>query len=486
MSHDFRGRIAAAARRVPTAAWVAVLYSLLFLVIALPQGLDTPVGFRPQTKLTPLATIDEIASKFDGADAATYARGGREIVAHGGWFEDTRPYTRLWAPGIYYVHALALVLVGESGPAVLAMLVLTCLAWAAVMSLLFVFCRIALPVAVSIVVPLAFPAFPFFRDYFLRDGVISSEPLSTAAWLGALLLLLIGVHRRKPAYAIGAGIVLALAAYLRAQVEIIALTLTVIVVLDAGLVILCGRRACGESFGGAFRALWSRHQWRALVVALLAFHVCTLPYRYYKNSEDGTAMFVMTEYYYKYLWMTPEEYPAVAGFILQGGGPIACNIDRAMCEHLRAIRGNAGEDAISGKQYRRLAALTFWSRPGRWIKTRLKALPRYWFSMPALATPRGRDDFSGYGLAALALLGAAGALALARSPLGFVSLLWFGALLLGHAAIFVFLHFETRYLYLPQTGALAAAIVSVVIWLVARKERAAQRPRELGNEPGRD
>jgi hypothetical protein len=223
------------------------------------------------------------------------------------------------------------------------------------------------------------------------------------------------------------------------------------------------------------KQLLRNRELRALMLALLAFHLATGPYRLYKAAKYGSPMFSTADYYYAYLWLPPEDYKPIQGFVLQGGGPVACVIDPAICNEIKLDRTARGEFAHSYDFYRKTAVGTLLARPLQWITYRAKHLPRYWFSKPSAVSPVAGTKIPGT-LLLLAILGSLALLPIAlRRTVGHTMLLGMAMLYGGHFIIFLFIHYEVRYLYWPQTAALLFLISAVVAWRM-------KEPRPVGSD----
>jgi hypothetical protein len=448
---------------VPAGAFgVWALYVLILLAAALPDGPDAEI--RVFGVAVPLAaTNGQMSQSFGDADAAVYAKGAKEIVDYG-WIKQPW-YTTLWPPGFFVFQAAVLTLVGPHGPALAAILIMTVMVWAAAFTLLHHLCRTVFSAGVSFVLPLCFVLFPFFREYFLRSGVVFSETLSAALWTTGFVLILLAAVHRSSLRAIAAGVLFAAAAYVRASVDLVLLLGSLIVAADYVLMVLYGCRARRTNHRQEAARLWSNPEWRAILLAVLAFHAATMPYRIYKAWKHQTVMFTAADYYYRYLWQPPEEYTPLQGFILEGGGPVACITNPVICEELTLDRKARGDGAHSAELYKKLAFAGLLSQPVRWVAYRAKYLPKYWFSRPSASTPVRGSLVPGL-LLFVALVGSvACAPFLLSKRFGQFLLYSMGMVYLGHFIMFLFLHYEVRYLYWLQSSIVLFAI-SIAVCLI--------------------
>ena len=163
---------------------------------------------------------------------------------------------------------------------------------------------------------------------------------------------------------------------------------------------------------------------------------------------------------------------------------MGCHVDTGHCKELREQRAARGTNTFSWDFYKRLAVATVLAHPAAWIKYRLAHLPPYWFSGPSSVSPSGRDSKTGYALALAFFASLALIVPLLRRRLGTV--LGFGLIMayVGHFVIFLFIHYEVRYLYLVQLAAPLFCLMAIVAWMDTREELqaalAAFRARLLG------
>lgn len=434
--------------------FIWLVYTLILLTVALYDGLQTPINVFG-TIVTPLATNGMMAEQFGLADAGSYARGGREIVEHG-WFREPS-YEVLWPPGFFVLHAFLLILVGDSGPVLLGLLMTSAAAWALVFTWLYQLIRKVFSPLTSFLLPLLFLAFPFFREYLLRDGVVFNESLSTAIWLLALLMIFKSANQVGWLLPVIAGAMFAVAAYIRAQIDLVMIAMTAICAALAVLYLV------GEQFvwTSKSRYVGLKRELTVLFISLLVFHALTIPYRMFKLYAHHSIMFSTANYYWQYHWMEPGEFTPVQGFVLRGGGGAACHVEPELCAKFRQQRNTPGNLATRYKEYQRAAVSAFVRNPLKWVAYRIEHLPPYWFSRPAVTLPNGEDRVTGFILAGLCVAGLVFALGRAKRRLGFTFLVAVLSLLFGNAAILVFVHYEVRYLYHAQAGAILLVLIAV-------------------------
>jgi len=438
-------------------SWIG--YAILLTVIALPDGLETRIRFLGGA-VGVMGSSGDVIQAFGAADVAQQVRWASQILDHG-WLS-TRSYEATWAPGFALIEAAFVAALGPNGPIVMALLALTILAWAGVFAAIKRMVEITFPVYVAAVAPLILLALPFFRDYFLRDGILSTESLSAAFWWIGFSLLLIGILDCRKRAPIAVGILFATAAFVRAQVDLMLLVGSAIVVIDALLMAFYRWRREDKGYLQALKNVCSKSPTKEILMAIFVSQLVLLPYRVSKIVRLGTPMFTASDYYYKYHWTPPLEYPQAADFILLGGGPVACEVDPKFCESMRQLRLLQGKDVYDWAFYKRMAVFAFLAHPAKWIVYRTAYLGPYWFSEPTSVRPKGRDGWSGFLLLAALLSSVALLIRILRTDAG--KALLFGALVIyfGQVVIFIFIHYEVRYLYLLQVSAPLFCIASLV------------------------
>jgi len=377
----------------------------------------------------------------------------------------------LWPPGFFVFGALAHRLAGVDGPVALAVVLMTLAVWAGVFVLLFFYAWQVLNPVIAALLPVAILALPFMRQYMLGQGMFYSESLSAALWAIAFLLLMFGTWRRPVFFGVLAGLAWTAAAYTRAQVEVVLQMTTAIVVLAWLTWWFIRRYNLARSFEGSQfpqRAnCWHPGvllQFKTLWVALALFQVLTLPYPAYNYVFHNRFSWSFIDYYYRYLWTPPEDYQPIAAFIRDGGGPIGCAVEPETCRRLQEQRRTSGEKSIPELSYQSLTMRAMLKHPVAWVRYRLSYLPEYWFSSPSPQMAVGHDYVSGTVLAIFVLIALA---LLAVVPLGFGTVVlgtnWL-ALAAGTAAVFMFIHYEVRYLYYFQFAMVLMALVGIVQW----------------------
>jgi hypothetical protein len=367
-------------------------YFCLLLFTALPQGLKTT---NPETLATAgsyhvgafglWAGTGEWIQAFGPTDPASYAKAGREIATEG-WVKT--PFLDVaWPPGEYLLHAALLRL---HAPVPLSLIVLSCGLWSCAFLQLFCFVRRRLSPPLAAALPLAVLATELMRHFFLRgwgpylsEGpscpllvkgvgflVFALEPLAwpTGSASGDLL--------RTVWAGCCSGVSFALAAYIRAQVELILALVSVTFLLAALMTVLVAVWRSGvrpAAFLRSLRTSWWKSGLLTLSVVLMTFHSCTLPYRVLHNYRrygywEWTSGY---SFVWPLMWRDPASVPVEGNFFVQGGG---------QAPGILAADWHVDASRLTPEEGRALTLKLIRKRPGAWLRYKLPILSQYWFS----------------------------------------------------------------------------------------------------------
>jgi hypothetical protein len=413
------------------------VYGLLLLLLAL--GRSWWGGHFVWTM--PLA---EFVVHPDLGDPVYFAAGARD-VARTGWFTAGNAWLiHLWPPGFMLLEGAFLRVLGERGPVLLALLVASAAACAFWMVLLRAWLAEATKPVLATVAPLlpfVFPLFPFF----LLDphALVFGECFSISLFLAGFLLALLAFRRQSLSGAAMAGVLIAAAAYFRSQFELLVLFLTL------GGVILAAIAAAGYLAGRRTPATWDALP--VMVVLLLAAHGTMAPWRLHNAIETGDAGWVQTSrLVFENALKTPEAMVAAGGaFVVAGGGTLACELEPSFCGQ---------KDAI-------YFYTAFLRNMDRWIVRKAQALPAFWMAPPSSATlgkledpPTPLERAANLLLAACLVVGLWRLWRLRREPVASMQAWLQLSVLACLLAVYILVHLEARYLFLPKIFAVIALL----------------------------
>lgn len=469
------------------ARWITIgglltfaLYLITLLCLAFPQGLATPIelGIYNISSYTPFITAAQIQHDIGEGDAGLYA-GAAEHIAHSPdhWFpkQDER-LMKQHSPGFIFLQAALLLLFGFKTPIILDLMLVTVFCWACAFFQLHLLLKNELlkknlNTRWTWIIPFGLCLSLLFRTFMLRNGVILTETLSTALWINSVLLSLLAAQEKKFLPAALAGITLALAAYIRAQVEIVILILTV---YTAILFILC-LAFCSpyrQTLLSFLKNPWNKtmfKQWAGfqlrcgpihlLILTLLIAHALMLPYRLHNYHQKRTFQWINQNYQWSLNW----EYDATLlrkgyGYYITGGKTIACHIAPEQCRQIHKTLQQKGDAFYSPKYYERQTFLAFLKHPLAWLRLKTAYLHDYWFDMAYLNPAPRKTVMLLYGfenlltifmllMIALAMMGMLIKLIVQGLPVDLTAFMYLMALFTTQAVMYLFVHFEARYFY---------------------------------------
>ena len=210
--------------------WLNLMLVFLYMsVICLIQLLGHDAGIITNSAcpqfgaITLHSTPDEIIQCFGGSDIASYVRGAYALEEHWLYAFGALGFGT-WPPGFAFIE-LAIIRLSFI-PLPMALFLITSLLWAVVFYRVYTLLKHSLGIGVvyAAVLPLFLLLLPFVSDYYLWNALLMSEPISTAIFAIAALdvwRLIASKHKITIGRAIFIGFLFALAAYVRAQFDLI-------------------------------------------------------------------------------------------------------------------------------------------------------------------------------------------------------------------------------------------------------------------------
>ncbi|RKP50864.1 hypothetical protein D7S89_07270 [Trinickia fusca] len=341
-----------------TPSWLYFAFSFLVLLII---GLFMRDGW-PLPRL--MASVDHLVDGLVGwNDPRSFGTAAKDIAAHGQLSGDNAWIFHLWPPGFIFLEAGILKVFGADVP-IIFVLEFFCCAFLGVMLLLQRdFLRPLIGRVASEVAPFILFLFPVARIFLVEPaGVILGEAFSVASFLSGVLLVLRAIQAERLAWAVLAGLFLAVAAYFRSQYESLMLAATAVavpLVLWQAVKIVRG-------------AAQTKHQAtvivRSLLVALMVAHVLMLPWRIRNYHDRGGMGWVQTMDIVIQNALSSNEI-LLAGdgeFVIAGGGNLACRLEPGYC----------------GKTEKSLFFKAFLHHMPEWYGIKLSLVPDYWMASP--------------------------------------------------------------------------------------------------------
>jgi hypothetical protein len=426
----------------------SIVYVTYFLILAaLAIGVrDVPNQLDPYR-----TTLAEIARATNLGDVESFAKAASDIAAGGRVLPEHDWVLKYWPPGFVLLEAGVTRLFGLEAPILFVLQILAALAWAAFSTLFFDLLRERVNSSLAFAAPLLLFLLPMPRLFLLQPvGLGFGETFAIAFFLIALLYAIRGVKESDLRTAGKAGVFLALAAYFRSQFEIFLLALT-------GWAVLL---AFSERKFAWLRPREGKPVARILIAVLVVAHVTTLPWRIYHWVNQGSPKWVQTDTEaFKNQVLSRESLNKVGdGFVVEGGGNLACRIDPATCGRVAEAKA--------------LTLRTLLHHPVEWYRLKYSVFWPYWmsshFNIWNISNPPLKRDFVWNGLYFFSILIAAAALfsMRVRHEREWPVLLWSHlAVASANVLIFTFQQFEVRYFYFPKIYGTVFAILSLAIFI---------------------
>jgi len=452
--------------------WCAYFAILLFC--AMPQGIHTPVNAKyftttGATEIPRMAKLADVVDLYGLGDAGTYAQMATHL-GHGEFTDYEYWRLRLFAPGNIFIEAACLRLFGPSFPIVLFCTLLTCAFWASVLFNIRSLGNYWQRPIWCFAVPLSICCLGLFDRYLLNTGVVLSESLSAAQLSLGFLYTLRAIREKRWQHAALGGVFLALAAYMRAQNELVCLALSIagfaVVTLIFGWHLFMRssnkRSDTFFAFGKTLPALTS------MLIALTVFNALTIPYRCWNVYQYKSASWLQWDHYWEANWrdenlMRSRDHDDA---LIEAGETVAARVNPELAATIQKEVNAKGPFAFPDDYYKRSSIMTFLTHPRHWIALKFPAARK--------AFKDGTTDFQIPGLSTqlhLEFLFYLCTLAFCIFRFLFVSVigkklreeelwnfLFFSSLLGANALTTIFIHLEARYFYTLK-------IVSVVLFL---------------------
>ncbi|MDR3617263.1 MAG: hypothetical protein P4L53_27150 [Candidatus Obscuribacterales bacterium] len=454
-----------------TLIWCA--YFAILLCCALPQGLNTPVtavGFTTTgaQEIPRMAKLADVVNLYGDGDAGIYARMATHL-GRGQFTEYEYWRLRLFAPGNAFTEAACLRMFGPDFPIVLFFTVLTCAFWACVLFNVRALGNYPQRPVLCFLIPLSLCCLGLFERHLLNRGVVLSETLSIAQLSLGFLYTLRAIRENHWAYAVWGGVFLALAAYMRAQNEVVCDFLS-----KGGLLFTA------VIFAWYFleRAAKKRHNsvksvlkaWPALtfiLVALLVFNALTAPYRCWNLYQYKSTNWLQWDHYWEANWrdenlMRTRDHDDA---LIDAGETVAARVNPELATYIQKEVNAKGPFAFPDEYYKRSSIMTFLTHPFHWTVLKFPAARKAWrdgttdFQIPGPLSQLHLEFVLYLGTLVFCLVRSLG-VSLARKLKGeeLWNFLFFGALFSANAATTIFIHLEARYFYTLK-------IVSFVLFL---------------------
>lgn len=444
--------------------YLILFTAIAFLSPSLPTGLSTPFSSH--------STILQIHNYWGSSDVGLYALGGW-IIFSKGWFDaNTIGLISFWPPGFMVLQAIILKIFGPAAPVVITIQVLAALFLALTCNFFRLCIKLFLRKEYAFFLPLILLFFPQFRMFMLdRSAVLFGETFAISLTLTGFFCLILACAKNNKILALIAGGAFALSAYFRPTFE----TFLTIASLNFLLIFFLLHAYKKIKLDFAFQdgisnnsALIKLNPLIAIFLAIITFHVLTMPYRIYTYMRTGSPSWVQDgpTMWQQNFTSTETLTKEGGGFEAMGMGNTACRVDPTLCTQLSK---QINHGTISPNELRKYVFQTLYKHPLRWIYIKYNVLPKYWF-----ATVNNFWDMVAYSkISTLSayfenliffgcfVFSIAWVFCTLRNPYSFITYWLSSSIFIAYAIIFLFAHYEVRYFFFFKFYFLVTAILGL-------------------------
>ena len=383
------------------------------------------------------SNVDETAKVLIGSDQGSYIAYAQHLLKYG---DMTAPESHYWGPGMAWINA-AIIFVLNGERFILAHLVLSVFLWALFAYIFFLTLSDRWSVALRMFFALAFWASNQAHFWnFREDGVMSSESKSLPLFFTGLAFLILGIKNPKKYFFVLAGLFLGMAAYIRHFFD-----LSLYFIFIPILLLLAARNLKIEKLPFSWRwpNLVSKHLFYNLFIASSVFFMTTFPWKL-RNLHESKIFSIVASvetatwstWSTSHLWKETSKVPEW-GYAMN----TACVVDPVTCKKL-----NEPGYPLDLKELKKLTRLTYLNNPIAWYSHRLSNFRNFWTGYATKSlVPDAIEGliYLGCGLGFFILYLKRNKISsqLGRQILPWI---WFG-FILQNAAVFTFIHLETRY-----------------------------------------
>jgi len=392
--------------------------------------------------ITLYSTSTEIIQCFGGMDIASYVRGAFALQEHG-----LNAFSSLgfgtWPPGFSFLELMLIHL--NLVPLPLALFLIGSSLWAFVFLRLYALLKQSS--GISAVYAAGFPLLlllaPFVSGFYLWEGMLMSESISTAMFAIAALdlwRLIASKLQITIGRAIFIGVLFVLATYIRAQFDLIvhAMAGMSFFVIMTYYFYLRKNRNIQRSQELVRLA-------KSIFFIFLTFQACVLPYKMYMDRHGHGAAMASVSYIFESLWKDENWHiQHGAGFFSAGGGHSMCAVSPEKCREFEERR-TLGE-TISLKEYRNSAFEVALTQPLALLSFKW---PYFWkaWRINNFEDPFKQTWSMNFNYALFVLIFVTSVFRIIQDrPRGLIETALFSALFIGSTAFCFIVHFEARYL----------------------------------------
>jgi hypothetical protein len=348
----------------------------------------------------------QAAKAWGWSDSGSYLQMGIAQAKFGHLPPDLMWTAIFWPPGVSYLNAFAIKMVGLEGQFIFVLATITALLWGLVMALIFSILRIFMRFWIAILVMVAVIQTDLYHQYLVRDALIWSDGYAAAFICLTVLFSYKGHSNSNIKYFALSGFSLAALAYVRGQYFVVVQFSLVLAVGFLGLVLVLyiyNRAKLLPNFLEKISSFSRKVSGPLALLSLVAILTCA-PYLLWQKNHVGDISWDLKGEWH---WTSTDAFAAMgnwlkaedqAGFIAQGGGGTACKVDPQLCVmvYLAEYRDKDpfsiyDSEPYTGKEFYAMTLKTFRQHPVQWFKIKFPYLVKYWNSSPAISGPAQSD-----------------------------------------------------------------------------------------------
>ena len=349
-----------------------------------------------------LSTTSQATKAWGWSDSGSYLQMGIAEARFGHLTPELMWTANFWPPGMSYVYAFAIKLVGLEGQFIFVLAALTAFLWAFILALLLKTSQWFMKYWIALVAIALLVQTDLYHEYLVRDAIIWSDGYAAGFLCLSLIFTVLGSKTLRKFYFIASGVSLAILIHLRGQ-YFVSLQILGVMTLVFGIIwsVITCLRSCKHTayFYQRKDALLQRVFLPFLLIFIVSFTAC-LPYLFWQKSNIGDLSWDLKG---KWHWTSTEAFAVagnwysaddMAGFISQGGGGTACKVDQVLCAKInRAEKDTAtpfniyDETPYSTREFSKMTRSTFTKHPIKWFIKKSPYVYRYWISSPAITSP---------------------------------------------------------------------------------------------------
>jgi hypothetical protein len=230
------------------------------------------------------------------------------------------------------------------------------------------------------------------NNFFLKQGVLLSEALSTPLFIIALLLIYRSLTQFNTLTIICASTLLFFAALIRATIDFFVSATLLLLFID----LIAGFFKKSKSKDKNSHNMYPYYK-KTIFTILIFYELFLLPYRFFLQQTFGHVSIINPTYIYTQNWM-PDTFlrNLGGGWVVEGGSTIPCKIEPEKCEYLYTEELQTSHPYQNSKRYslyKNMTIQTIIFHPITWVKSKFYLFVKYWFSFPPDIAGSNRYSF---------------------------------------------------------------------------------------------